>query len=459
MQKRIYYWGICVYGLYLLLALLFYKERTILLDNSFFLFEMARTGSFITPHYRFIAAIPQVPAVIGLKMQLPLNIIMILFSAGYATFHAFCYLLAGSVFKNYRLAIAQLLAHFLILNYTFYWHISELGLGISLMFPLLAVMVPAEQLQMRTGVRMALVVLLALFLPFSHPVIVFPFVFAIAWFIAMRGGLPLSRTIVVTALAAFIPAFACKKLFFTDEYEAASSGSINNIRTLFPHYFDLYSNRHFIENWFSTYYWLPVMLIVAVVVLVVRRGMLPAGLLFAAVIGYTALINISYPTSYTQDFYMENLYQPLSFFLAIAFVSVFAGDVKPVFFALIFVLVAATAFARIICTKGLYQKRLAYLQSQVELYRGRKVLLQANEEHRQHLQMVWASPYEVWLLSTAKENKTAAITIAEDAQAIEWICHECRGFAPTWGMYKYNELNPTYFRFTDSTSDYRLLFP
>jgi len=51
--KRIYNAGFACYALLAILAVIFYKERTIFTDTSFLLFQIIRTGAFAIQDMRF----------------------------------------------------------------------------------------------------------------------------------------------------------------------------------------------------------------------------------------------------------------------------------------------------------------------------------------------------------------------------------------------------------------------
>src|SRR5690554_646808 len=129
-EKRLYHIGILTYSILFLLSVIYYQERVVLFDNSFYLFEMIRTEGFCVQRYRIISILPQIPAWLAIKIGAPFVIVSILFSAGYSMFYFSIYLIIGRILQKYRLALVLLLVNTLIVSHTFFWNISELYLGI-----------------------------------------------------------------------------------------------------------------------------------------------------------------------------------------------------------------------------------------------------------------------------------------------------------------------------------------
>ena len=130
-DKKLYKVGLLIFSVLILLSVLFYKERTVFLDNAYFLFQMTKNADFCIQRNRFISVLPQILPLIAIKLSLPLKVVSLLFSLGYALYHFSCYLLCG-LLRSYRLAIALLFIQTLIVTNTFFWHLSELQAGISL---------------------------------------------------------------------------------------------------------------------------------------------------------------------------------------------------------------------------------------------------------------------------------------------------------------------------------------
>jgi len=452
MDKKIYNIGILAYPVLIILAALFYKERTILLDNSLFLFEILKDDTFTVQRHRFIAAIPQVLPLLAAKLSLSLKWVMVFYAASFAVYHFVCYLLCGVVLKNYRLGVVLLVVNTLIVTHTFFWGLSELLLGLSLILPFFALIIDTE--------RKIPAVLLWFFLAvgtvticFSHPLAVFPFVF-ISAFVFISPGIRVNRILLVAINIGFVLIAVAKKKLLADAYESESIELLRNFKKLFPDYFSTYSNIHFVETWFSMYYWLPVLFVIVIATYVSDRKWLKMLLVLGACVGYSQIVNIAYPTYLTHEFYKENMYTSLGLFLALPLVyDVFPRWNKNLVVS-VFVLILITSFVRIGMKQDFYAGRIDWYRGYLDKYGDEKMMVPMGDKPAGTILLPWSSPYEFWLISTLERDKTASIIINNNIESVSWAYDNYRAFVTEWGIFKYKDLNPRYFKFTDTSRHY-----
>lgn len=452
MNKKLFNIGIGVYAILVALSVVFFKERTIFLDNSFFLFDILRNDSFCVQRYRYIAAIPQILPLLAAKLSLSLKWVMIGFSASFILYQAVCYAFCGLVLKNYKIALVLLFTHVLIVTHTFFWGLSELLLGISLMFPLFAMMFQTGK-PVKPFLLYPLLLTGIFIVAFSHPLILFPFLF-VAAFLWMSKYENIDKKLLLVATITFVMIIGAKTLLLSDDYETSSASGIKNFVRLFPNYFSQYSNIRFAHNLLHIYYWLPVVFTIVLFTYIRQRQWLKLLLVTVACIGYSQLINISYPTNKSFDFYMENMYVPLCVFLALPLVmDVFATLNKKVI-VMLSLLIFLTAFQRVYTTRNVYTARIDWYRGYLDQYANQKILVNMANKPESTIMLEWASPYEFWLLSTLERDSTASITIHKNVDEIGWAYDNYRAFVTTWGVYPYKELNPVYFKFKDTSTHY-----
>lgn len=454
MYKKLYYTGFLAYACLLVLAVVFYKERTILLDNSLFLFEMLKDNSFSIQRNRFIVIFPQLLPLLAAKLSLSLKWVMISYSVGYMLYHIACYVLCG-LLKNYRMGIALLLVNTMIVAHTFFWHLSELGLGISLMFPFFALLIdighrhtkPLQYLLAGAGL---------ITIVFSHPLIIFPFFFTCA-FVWFNKHVKADRRMIIIICIIFGLILFAKKKLLPDTYESDSTYLIKNFKWYFPDYFRAYSNIRFVDNWFYVYYWLPVFYIGALVFYAVKKRWWLFMLVLVSCFVYSQIVNISYPEyKGTYDFHWEYMYSSLCLFLALPMVfDIFPAINKhKIIVPAIVGLVVITALLRVNMIRKDYRGRVDWYRGYAEKYGKEKMMVGLHDKPMGSLLIEWASPYEFWLLSTLERDTTVSIIIHKNVDEIGWAWDQYRGFVTTWGVYPYKDLNPQYFKFRDTSTHY-----
>ena len=456
MYKRSYLSGIVAYVVLLVFALWFYKERIIFLDTAFSLFHIIQNNSFTIPVYRFGNVFNQWLPVLAIKTHMPLDSAVLSYSFGYMLYYFMCYLISGSVLKQYKLALVILVLNLLFVTDTFYWVTSELAQSIALLIVALAFArskLPAAKGPLVWIVTAALLITVAFF----HPLAVFVLLYAVIFF-QLKDDVQLNKKTLNTICGVFMSVVIIKAGAFRNTYDHNSMSGMKNFITHFPDYFTLYSNRQFLHRCFTMYYWIPVLFAAVVVRYSRSKEWKKLWLFLLAFGGYLLLVNVSFPGQETKAFYIESLYMPLSVFLALPFIF----DVLPVLekrkLALpVLLLIMATGLLRIYNTGSRYTARLNYERAYLQKYDGIKVLAKASPADNDTLQMLWGTPYEFWLLSTIEQHKTASIVIDADPLYRMWATRLNKSLLVNWGTYPYTDLSTRYFHFTDTTTTYTLI--
>ena len=196
---------------------------------------------------------------------------------------------------------------------------------------------------------------------------------------------------------------------------------MKNFLTCFPDYFTLYSNKQFLLHCVTIYYWAPVLLFSIVWLYYRHKQWNRLGLLLLSFFGYLFLVNVSYPTSATPVFYIENLHLPIGFFLALPLVYDVLprlNDEKVVLS--VFLLLALTAAARFYQTHFVYTARLDWERRFLKAHGNKKLIYPDAGVPMDTLMMVWGTPYEFWLLSTIEQGRSASIIIDPKPEVRLW---------------------------------------
>lgn len=456
MDKRLYHIGILAQLALLVLSVVFYKERTIFVDNAFFLFEIIKDGDFTVQRYRFIAAIPQMLPLAAMLASLSLKWVLVAYSLSFALYHFICYVICGSLLKNYKLALVLLLSHLIVTTHTFFWHLSELLLGMSMMLPFFALLLLDARKKINPIFKWTLLVIGLTTIVFSHPLIVLPFAFTWTFFF-IRKDLNIDKRLFIIIAGIFVIIAGIKGFFFTDQYESDSINYLKSILQLFPNYFSTYSNTRFFDNWFEIYYWLPILFTWILISYTVKRDWIKFALVFFGCLGLSQMVNISYYAPHTPDFYRENMYVPLGLFLAYPLIYDVLPSINKKLFVGIFILLIATGLYRVYDMRAYYQGRIDWYRGYMVEHQDRKIIGSALNMPQETILMSWASCYEFWLLSTLENDKSASIILEDDVDAYGWAWEEYRGFVTHWGVYKYKDLDPRYFKFTDTQTHYSVI--
>jgi hypothetical protein len=442
----------------LIMAGLFYKERVAFIDLALHLFELVRNGAPAIQNYRFVALVTQWLPLAGIKAGLSLETLMQLYSLSFVLLQLAVYLLCGAL-KQYKAGLVLLLCQLLLVTHTFYWVQSELGQGLCALVLCYALM--NRGVPRANGARIVSIIGNLILIPtvaFAHPLLAFPFGYGML-FLLFRKPARENQVAIAVATGLFIASFAIKLRFFHNSYDSAAFDGLRNFKAYFPNYFTLYANKRMLIHSLGTYLLLTIAAI-AVPVFYIRRKQWQKLALFCCFAGgYLLLINVCYPGPEVLDFYIENMYQPLAFFCALPLIYEMMPLLRRRGIQLALGLgVALFGLARIYQQHTPYTGRVAWLERYIDRHRHEKLLSPFDENARKVLFMDWATPYEIWLLSTTRSSETASLIITEHMPEMIWITATGLPdvFYPTWGDFPYRELPKRYFRFTDSTTKYRL---
>jgi len=433
----------------IVLSVLYYKERTVMLDVSYHLFNILKDGGFAIQINRFGAAMTQALPLLGMKAGFSLGSIALLYSVSFVLFYLACFLVILLGLRNTKVALCLLLFHTMMVTHSFYWIQCEFIQGVSFSFVYIAMIENELRREKTAALFHALSPVFLVTIVFFYPLLLFVLLFALAYFhIHYREKHALLRA---TALS-YLALFGIKVVFFKTGYDAQAMSGVNNIITLFPKYIMIQANKNFIRYCLHDYY-MVIIFFLAAVVFYLRAGLYRKLLLLCIFFsGLLFLINVSYFHG-AEQFYLEPQYRILSVFVAFSLVY----DVFPAVRERTAVIaVAATvvlAFVRILQVQPVYSGRVDWFRSYLhatEWEKDKKIIVRQQEVPMDRIKMSWGSSYECWLLSTMEQGSSRSVIIEETPGEFDWAMGNNRSFLTKWGAFDYHSLNKKYFRFTDT---------
>ena len=452
MRKEIFVIGTIAYAVLAVLAVVFYVERTAFVDMAFHLFYLIKDGHLAIQNYRFGAAVTQVFPMLGSKLGLSLKQLMYVYSLVFVLLDYAIFFVNIRVFKSARFGAAMLLLSTLMVTDTFYWMLSELRQGMALMWPYFLFLGYVSRRDTTPWWYLPVSVVALMTFAFLHPLMVFPFTF-VALFLLLEKRDRHYRMLLAGHLTGFWGVYVIKSLFFKTAYESGAMGGLHNFITLFPNYFTLESDKRLLSYALHDYYLLYLLFFALLGYYVMRREIWKLLLLAGFFIGYTLVINVSYPKGADQ-FYIENMYLPLSVMVILPLVYEAPRVLSKRWLLISLAVIVAIRLVHIGLSHTPYTNRVAYLKrimaTTAEQPR-KKIIMDERYFSKDTLIMSWGTPYEIWLLSTMDGGPTRSIMIAQDAKRYEWVRGVKDKFVPTWGAFEYKDLPPRYFHFSDTS--------
>lgn len=454
--KRLYYWGLGAFIVMFIFSVLFYKERIIFLDTAHYLFYIVKDHSFSLYTSRCGAFVSQLLPVLAVRCGLPLSDVVLAYSLGFPAFYFICYIICGTLFRQYELALSLLLFHILFVTATFYYIPSELPLGVDFLLIIFAY-IKHKQPSGFNSISSLFLCISCFFAAYFHPLVVVILVYALS-FLVLHNDSAFTKKTCLRIIICFCAGFVVKVAFFSIPYDRHAASGIKNFITLFPNYFDLYSNRFFFSKCIGSYCLLPVTCILVAAVYFANKEWKKLTFFGGCFIGYILLVNVSYPTAATPDFYFENLYLPLGIFVAMPFVYIALPWLTRFKLAMpVFVLITIVSSCRLYNAHGLYTARLNWERNFLREHAGKKAIYPSRNLPMDTLLMTWGTPYEFWLLSTIEQNKTESIIIDNDPDLRRWAKGTTNAMVVNWNVITYDKLDTIYFHLTDTVTGYDII--
>lgn len=473
--------GHITFGVLAVLALVFWRERTMMLDASFQSFDIINKGKLAIQVQRFGAAFVQSFPLLTSKMGLPLKIVLMSYSLAFVIFHWLCFFICDKLLKNKDLALGVLVWYILMTAHTFYWVQNEVIQGISLVFVYFALLIHRGEFPKLRWWDYPLSIALSFTLVYFHPLIIFPFCFMWAYFFIERIT-PLSKfrisdfgfqgnkdssKLSFGLLGWSILGFAAAnytKFYITglSAYDKGSSGRFDN--HIVRPYEELLTGPS--QQLFWGHCWDDFMLVLPFLVVIVlfyiwKIRFIRLFFFLISTLGFIFIIATSYFDS-KDWFYLESQYLPLAVMLAVPFIYDILPNIKKANWAiglLSFILIFKVLY--IFQSHKTYTERINYLTELLDKskrFEGTKFFVDNDSIDEKKLLMYWGSAYETLYLSAVQSpDSTRSIFIAPEPKQILWITGGKKSFFTIFDNIEYDKTNKQYFNFQDTTRGYKLL--
>jgi hypothetical protein len=324
-RDPVFWIGLVLFAFHGFLALRFYLERTATADSAFFSFLLLDSGKPVEALGRYGSYLAQLLPLALIHLKAPLAVVLKSYSLSFVLLDVGVFLLLALRLKDREAAIALPLVKTVAFHYTFYYGISELNQGLTLMvliWALLKRLLDRDERRMGTGL---VILALTVWSSFYHQLLVFPLAFVLA-LECVRLRLWRDRGFWITTLV-LLGWFAVRILLFTrSSYEAQRMPSVGELVTYGSVLGDLGSTQHLLRVFpkFKAF----LLLVVITIGLTVRSR---SFLLFVGTVGLSAaflvLVLITDRDGASPNIY-ENYYTVIGFFWSVLFARAVADDLR-----------------------------------------------------------------------------------------------------------------------------------
>jgi hypothetical protein len=504
--------GHITFAVLAVLAFVFFKERTLLLDPSFQSF-MVLKGDYYIMSNRFGATMTLMFPIIAAKLGGSLRTVLTAYSLSFVIVHWVMFWICSRVLKQPQIALVIVFFNVFLVNNTFYWAQNECIQAISLCLVFWSLLLRRGSLKAFMWYDYPIMSVILVTVVYFHPLIMFPYFFMVAYFLletrrkeSIAG--PLSIALILTAMSAFIAVFMFKLFITPSGYDSGAMGrlGINDFMNFVLQIKNVPSYKDFQTHLWSDFALIPISLSVITLFYLIKKRILKLLLVWISVVGYIIIVMVSYREG-GHWFHVESQYLPLSIFLIMPLVwevipeianmefsffnsksisettpfplvSGFPSSMMPlassrrgvtVFLfnrGLIFMLMAVciTLLYRIgdmYQTHDFYTKRVEYIGELLEKTKkleGTKFVVEEKLIDKSRLMQTWGFGYESLYYSALQSpDSVRNIAIYADRKDISWQLFQTTTFQAVFNSIPYNQLNQRLFHQTDTIRPYRLL--
>ena len=397
-------------------------------------FSLVDSRIIITKYFsimpvRFGGTLPQIIPLLGTIFHLPLKLILLFHSAGMLLFYFIFFALIIFRFKNFVFAFALLFYLTLLVSDDFYWIISEYQQGMAYLCLYGAWLMEkqkADSLIKHWWIHF----LIILWIQFFYLLIVFPmvFMFCFLFLINEKRNLKSFSIFLAITIASFVIRYFVGKL---DWYELEKIHSLSNIIHNLSHLSSSNSLKQFLNDLKFDYLWWLVIFIFTAIILLRKKQWMMSLVMSSASLIYLLVVLAFNPVA--DRFYIQNMFLPLAFIVALPFLFYFINQVKPKYGVMILVVIFSVRIGFIYAAHQKFTNRLNWYSSKIHQLRNghdKFFFIPASTVPMDTLLMIWATPYETLLLSSLNSpDSTLVIKIEADNAEVK---NDTAGIFPLW---------------------------
>lgn len=424
-------------------------ERVLFVDSAAQLFEMIQRGSFVIYDHRYTMAVTQLLPLAGIKLGLPLYLLVVLYSVAAPLLAYLVFLLLAYRVKDIPLALFLLLP-LLCIRHTFFHAISE---SFSLMVYATLLLALLRHRGGNRWLHSLGVLLTTIACVFMHPIGLFFVVFLLGYHFVDSHCKP---TVAFLVGIATLAVAAVVKMSLPSGHDADYMPSLHDVLFYLSHPSELKVVGHLFERMLDFYLYPLALYIVALVWHIRGRQWVRMAFCLAFNVGFFLMTAIVYRTD-ASFICVERAWLPLIFFAGVPVVcEIVPAQKQPVqrWALLLFMLALLLDFGKIADTSRHYHQRLERLQSVLDASRQAgqyKLVTDLASAKEQFDVQSWATAFETLILSSMHDSRNSATLYLEEEEPFmadnpDYAVEDAFLAVPWNRLWNYSTLNPRYFQ-------------
>ncbi len=445
-------------------AVYFSTERILFCDASYIMLRIINSEWFQIQEYRYGAAITQAFPFIGVKLNLPISWIIVLYSA---SFNLFYLAVAAWLVKTGETAMAILMSFFflLLVSDTFFWTNNEIHQAVAWMFLFFSTIFLMARKNVSRILMIPVFSLLAFLTLYTHPLIIFSFGFLWFFFMIQKNIWPFNRkwTIIYSLIILIILAarFAVSLYYSRYMYDAAKmQAAIHFSLDDLLHVFDSPMAREFAKRCLTNYWIMPLLFVSGIISGIRQKQYRPVLLSAGFALVYFVVMCLTFTDFIT--YYSESEWMSFAIIVTAPFVYFTLPKLKP---SLAVYLIAGIFLVRlgyIGMASDKFVQRKEWIYATLDTMRQKKlskgIIYETEETRNILLQNNWSQPSESMIASALHDDNPTLTFVVDKPENIRKRMPQNNQMILDFETGEYKKMNPLYFRF-DTTVSYQLIQP
>lgn len=403
------------------LAALFYLERTVFLDPCYAIFNVLYYRDYITEAERYTAVLPQTLALGAMYLNLPLKMVLMLYSLSFILLYYIVYLIITYLFRLERIALAIPLLLVTGVKYSFYWISTETHQALVYTIFLFSFLKWSGSLE--PGWRTLIIRIIAgtgiIMLGFyAHPIAFFTIIFTLAYIIIDEQSWK-KPDLYLLAAAAFILALIKYLTSSSTGYEGIFFSGFGDFFTRLGNLSDSASLHFFNLKLFNIYLFPLIIAIITLIWYILKRQYLKLAIYITALSLFLLIIFTTFNIPF-RHFIQEKNIMGLNVFLLIPFLNeITPGNKQGNRLMLLFLTVMFLAGTiHVIAGSTFHTERQNYIRKLITVARElpeKKFILNENLVDQETLSVNWGLATESLILSSLDSPDSSVTIYINDA--------------------------------------------
>jgi len=417
--------GYIYFLLILVFSIITYKERTLYIDTSYYLYKMFYFGGFNYEFTRYCDTIPQILPWLCIKLNLPLKIVLISYSVSFVLLYFLVYFIITKILKNEVAGILVILFLTIATKESFFWITNETFQGVLYSILLYAWLDKPYKFKNPKvdGILFVSIGLILILLSFfSHPVTALAVIYFIAYIIYSKNDWKNYRVYVLMLTSIFL--FGIKLLFTpSDNYEGNFFSKILNNSSIVNNLIESATFFYYKQNFLSLYMLINLIFVFEVFFNILKKQFLSLFYYIASVFAFFCILLIIYSEGNATIVLEKNLLMmTLVVGLPLAVRICQTDNYKYLKYSIL-PLSIVVFFYNVFAAKEIYTTRIKYIDKLLSLtdkYPERKFYVNFNNLNKDIVLIPWAFSTETLFYSSLKGPEySKSIYITNDTISLD----------------------------------------